>query len=437
MIPPTPPLLGIVVPTLNEARTLPALLADLAALSLPHTLLVADGGSTDGTPEVAREAGARVISAPPGRARQMNAGAALMETPWLLFLHADSRLPRPPREALAAWLADADPRDVGHFRFRLDGAGPFWRFIEFGQRIRERVGGLPYGDQGLLVSRRLFEAVGGFPDVPILEDVEIHRRLRRAGRIRPLAASLPTSPRRYEAEGRWRVWLGNSLVLGLYLLGVSPERLARLRPLPSPAGGEERLLLIFAKLPEPGRVKTRLAEGVGAAEAARIYRAMARRIVDALRIGPWRAVLCFDPPDALPAVAEWLGGNGLEFRAQGEGDLGERLEHAFREALRRSRKAVVVGTDAPELDGEVVRTAFQALDAADLVVGPSLDGGYYLLGLRRWAPELFRDIPWSTSEVLRTTLRRAEELGLRIVLLDPLRDVDTVEDLHAGEIPGG
>lgn len=420
------PRLGVVIPTLDEAVALPRLLDDLSRMDPAPDVIVADGGSGDGTPEVAEARGARLLRAPRGRARQLDAGARALSTPWLLFLHADSRLPRRTRDALRVHLTRADPREACHFHFALEGRHWFWRFIETGQVLRERLFGLVYGDQGLLVSRSLFEEVGGYPDLPLMEDVEMIRRLRRAGRVRPLPVPLPTSPRRYEEAGRWRGWLRNTFLIFLYRLGVPPRRLARFYP--ARYAAERRLLLVFAKEPVPGRVKTRLARDVGSGEAARIYRAMGRRVVDRVRVGSYRTRVCFDPPEARKAVSAWLG-REVEYRPQGPGDLGTRLAEAFEAGFRSADRVVVVGTDAPDLGRELVEKAFRRLASADLVLGPAEDGGYYLLGLRRPAPALFRDIPWSTAKVLAATRARAEDVGLDVFLLPPLRDVDTADDL--------
>jgi rSAM/selenodomain-associated transferase 2/rSAM/selenodomain-associated transferase 1 len=436
--PPEPsPLLGVVIPALNESESLPRLLADLRALPVPHQVVVADGGSTDGTREVAAAHGVRFLAAPRGRARQMNEGAGSLETPWLVFLHADSRLPEEAGGALAAWIHSASQDQAGYFGFALQGRGWFWRFIEFGQRLRERTAGLVYGDQGLVLSRELFHGVGGFPELPLMEDLEMVRILRRAGRVQRLPARLPTSPRRYREEGRWKGWLRNSALVTLYLAGISPMALARFYPGRSPASGTlptgSPILMVFAKEPVPGRVKTRLAAEVGPEEAALIYRELGRRVVDQVREGPYRTVVFYDPPEAGAAVEEWLGGRGIELRPQAPGDLGDRLGSAFRWAFREAERVVVVGTDAPDVDSEQAEAALQALEAADLVLGPALDGGYYLLGLRRHAPELFQGIPWSTPEVLGATRTRARELGLTETLLPALRDVDTLEDWRRTE----
>ncbi len=224
-------MIGVVIPTLNEAQTLPALLDDvheLAAL-LPVDVVVADGGSSDGTRVRAAARGVRVLEAPRGRARQLNAGARVVHGGWLLFLHADVRLSLAARRALVTAVRPASGLSAAVFQFAIE-LPWFWKhFIELGQRVRERLWGLPYGDQGLLVRRELFEAVGGYPDVPLMEDVAIIRRLRTRTTIRRLPARLVTSGRRYMREGIVHTWLRHTALITLYTVGVSPHRLVRWR----------------------------------------------------------------------------------------------------------------------------------------------------------------------------------------------------------------
>ncbi len=221
------PELGVVVPTLEEEEALALLLPDLDALTLPLDVIVADGGSRDRTLEVARAWGARTIRTTAGRGRQMNAGARTLASPWILFLHADSRLPRETREALVGWLRDPAPCEAAHFEFQLDRDGVWWKLIERGQRIREQLTGLTYGDQGLLISRALYEAIDGIPEIPVMEDVEVVQRLRRDGGLDRIDAPVITSARRYESEGPLRTCLRNLGLILLYALSVPPDRLSR------------------------------------------------------------------------------------------------------------------------------------------------------------------------------------------------------------------
>jgi len=224
-------MIGVVIPTINEAQTLPALLDDLRELArlLPLDPVVVDGGSSDGTRARAAAGGERVVDALRGRAIQLNHGAMVARGEWLLFLHADCRLGADARTALLTALEPAAGVHAAVFRFAID-LPPFWRrFIEMGQAVREALSGLAYGDQGLLVRRELFQSVGGYPELPLMEDVAMIRLLRRRTRVARLAAPLLTSGRRYRQDGVPRTWLKHTALISLYLIGASPTRLARWR----------------------------------------------------------------------------------------------------------------------------------------------------------------------------------------------------------------
>ena len=216
--------ISVIIPTFNEADYLPRTLASLRDAENLEVLVV-DGGSNDGTTEIAERKGYRVLRSPPGRALQMNAGARAASGSILLFLHGDTCLP--PGFDSTVLLALQKPGVVaGAFRLRIDAPGLSLRAIERAVSIRSRVLQMPYGDQGLFVHRNTFEELGGFATLPIMEDFEFVRRLRRRGGI--WIASLPaiTSGRRWQELGPWRTtWINQKVILG-YHLGVSPEQLA-------------------------------------------------------------------------------------------------------------------------------------------------------------------------------------------------------------------
>ena len=214
-------MLAVVIPTLNAASGLPATLESLAVgQGQIGEIVVADGGSSDGTHAVAKAGGARVIEAPRGRGSQLRAGAAATTASRLLFLHADSRLGRDWPDALRE-----DGR-AGWFRLRLDDPAPAARRVERLANWRARRFGLPYGDQGLVLPRTLYDEVGGYRDMPLMEDVDLIRRIGRR-RLVELDAEAVTSAARYRRDGYWRRPLRNLACLSLFLAGMAPERLLR------------------------------------------------------------------------------------------------------------------------------------------------------------------------------------------------------------------
>jgi rSAM/selenodomain-associated transferase 2 len=212
-------MLSVVVPTLNAAGSLAATLAALE--DVPGEIVVCDGGSNDGTADLAAAIGARVVVAPRGRGGQLAAGIAVARGDWLLLLHADTRL-APGWVSAVRRHMEAEPGRAGYFRFVLASADPRARRLERLVEWRCRRLALPYGDQGLLLSRDLLDAVGGMRPLPLMEDVDLVRRLGRR-RLVPLAADAITSAARWERNG-WIVRSArNLLCLALYLVGVPPR----------------------------------------------------------------------------------------------------------------------------------------------------------------------------------------------------------------------
>lgn len=215
--------ISVIVPVLNEEDRIGGLLKELK--NSDAEVIVSDGGSTDRTVRICRDEGVKVVSARQGRARQMNAGAEAAEGDLLLFLHVDTmlpaRFPKLIREAVK------DGFIAGAFSFGVDGNTRSMRFIEWAANFRAWRLGVVLGDQGIFVEREMFIRVGGFPDQPVMEDYELWRRLKQLGGTVILPVRAVTSARRWVEYGTWRTTLVNQAVTWMYVLGVSPERLAR------------------------------------------------------------------------------------------------------------------------------------------------------------------------------------------------------------------
>jgi uncharacterized protein len=191
-----------------------------------------------------------------------------------------------------------------------------------------------------------------------------------------------------------------------------------------------RALGVFVKAPIPGRVKTRLAVAIGPSGAAELYWRLGRQVVGSAAGSGYRTTVWFTPAREGQFVREWLNGVArVAFRAQAGTTLGDRLANATAsEFAEGARRVVIVGSDCPGVDRRLIQQAFTALGEHDVVLGPALDGGYYLIALAAPQPALFRGISWSTAAVAVQTRARARALGLSCHLLQPLRDVDTERD---------
>jgi len=220
-----PQRVSVIIPALNEAGQIVATV-ESAQQSGPHEILVVDGGSTDDTRELAKAAGAVVIQSQPGRARQMNAGAARATGNVLLFLHADTVLPDKWTRVVGEMLAE--PGTVaGAFGFRIAGEFAGRRLVEWSTNLRSRWFQSPYGDQTQFLRRSLFEELGGFADFPIMEDYELNQRLRKRGRVAASTVAAITSGRRWKKLGVIRTTFINTIIIIGFHLGVCPHKLAK------------------------------------------------------------------------------------------------------------------------------------------------------------------------------------------------------------------
>ena len=423
--------LSIVVPALNEAPGIAASLDALGPLRAGgHEVIVVDGGSTDATVAIAQARADRVIAAPRGRAVQMNAGAAQARGEVLLFLHADTRLPDDAADAIDRALA----RGVrwGRFDVSIDGRSPLLPLVAAMMNARSRLTGIATGDQAMFVSRGAFDLAGGFPAIPLMEDVAFSKALKQvAGAPACLRQRVVTSGRRWDENGTLSTIATMWRLRFAFWRRADPATLAaryrRAAPRRVPA------LLIFAKEPVPGRVKTRLAATVGDDEAASVYRELAERTLrvaaaarDAGIVG--EVELWCDPGTDRPAFTGWRDRFRVTLRAQEGTDLGARMRHALARALSRGAPAMVIGTDCPALDEAYLAQATAALETHDAVFGPAADGGYVLVGLARDL-DVFTGMPWSAPQLMAATRARVATLGASSVELPVLWDVDTAADL--------
>lgn len=219
-----PVTVSVIIPALNEAAHLAATIHAVQVES-PHEILVVDGGSNDDTRNIALSSGAMLIDSKPGRAQQMNAGAAQATGHVLLFLHADTLLTD--QWLQAVWtILDQPGVAAGAFGFRVAEDFPGRGVVEWATNLRSRWLQRPYGDQALFLPRLLFTELGGFADLPIMEDYELNQRLRRRGRVAIAPAMAVTSARRWKNLGVVRTTVVNQIMIAAYLFGVSPNKLA-------------------------------------------------------------------------------------------------------------------------------------------------------------------------------------------------------------------
>lgn len=375
-------LVSIVVPVWQDRDSLAELLQTLPSRSNTETIVV-----------VARDEALRYrdlqdhfesvhwVTAPRGRGGQMDAGAAVAHGRWLLFLHADSRLPTDWLDVIIE--ADHKPRIVGGaFRFALTSRDWRARVLELGVRLRVAVFRLPYGDQALFVRRSAFNTVGGFRGLPLMEDVDLVQRLKKHGQLHFDRAPVTTSARRWERDGWVRRSFRNLVLITKYLAGVDPARLAR-----QYHGRKSEAIVMMARAPWT-RGKTRL-HAFDDTTHADLRRALFEDTLNVIRsISAVDHMIACEPADEARAMQQIVG-SGCEVVSQRGAFLGERLVHAFDDAFRRGyRSVILIGSDLPDLPDRSLRAALASLkDASDhVVIGPARDGGYYIDRIESTAP---------------------------------------------------
>lgn len=423
--------ISIIIPVLNEASTLCSNLPLLyRLLAAGHELIIVDGGSSDGSEQVARQFSDKVLISAPGRAQQMNAGAAAATGDILLFLHIDTLLPESAAQLIINGLRTSGRR-WGRFDVKLSGTHPAFVLIAVMMNLRSRLSGVATGDQAMFVERALFVETGGFPDIALMEDVALSKRLRSVGRPLCLSSRVSSSSRRWEQHGILRtIWLMWRLRLE-YFLGADP---AVLHQRYYSAGTEYRYpdarLLVFAKAPVRGRVKTRLQPVLDETAALHLHKKLIAYT--------WQRL---SRQAILPAQL-WASEPGHErffldlctaqqLHVQAGDDLGERMRLAAGLALTDATMVLIVGADCPSVDPDYLAEALQKLSSgAQVVLGPAEDGGYVLVGLREpVVADMFEGIDWGSDQVLQQTRDRLRKAGVDWQELSPRWDVDRPEDL--------
>lgn len=436
--------LAVIVITLNEENYIRQVLERITQSSglAELSAVVVDGGSTDRTVEIAGRY-VRVAVSAPGRARQMARGLEEVSGQVVLFCHGDTLLPAGfGREILKAC---ADPAVVGgSFRPVYRPAHPALTAATWLLRIPSPY--LVFGDQAMFARRSVLEGVGGVPQLALMEDAALALKLAQRGKLVRIQRDVVTSSRRFLERGPLRqLLLDVVLLLRYHLLGQDPDRLApdyqvSSRDVKGKELGKQVGLGIMAKAPVPGHAKTRLGAEVGSHTAAEIYREILCDLLERFsKTGENLQRVIFSAGEL---DLGWFEEHapGWEVRVQEGDDLGERLKRAAESLFGSGADLVfLTAADVPGFHPHHLRQAVRALQDHDLVIGPSPDGGYYLIGMKQVEGAVLEDIPWGGPEVLQTTVQQAKAADLTTRLLPALPDIDTRKDweqFQAGQQEG-
>jgi rSAM/selenodomain-associated transferase 1 len=381
---------------------------------------------------------ARWLVSRPGRARQMNLGAMVARRRFLWFLHADSRL-TPSALASLDRAVRTNPDSIHYFDLAFHDDGPaLARVNAWGANLRSRLLRLPFGDQAFCLSTEQFRRLGGFDES--LRFGEDHLLIWRAHQnevaVRPVGTQITSSARKYARDG----WLLTTICHLWRTVAQALPQVARLllkhRSAASKTSQQaEDRLIVFTRCPDPGSCKTRLIPVLGETGAVELHKSLVQLTMSSISAAVDQAVNVEIryAGDDLQGLRMICGDKAdrMRFRPQEGNELGDRLTDALGAAFREgASKVAIIGTDCPELDFTAIATALRLLDDHDLVLGPAVDGGYYLVALRAPIVEIFAGISWGEPTVLTETLRKAQSLGFTTELLPTLADVDRAEDLQ-------
>ncbi len=389
-------------------------------------IILVDGGSSDQTVNSCLRYNVKIVRSRRGRGVQLHEGAKAASGDLLCFLHADTFLPENAVELLDDFFKDERNR-ICRFRLGYDIEHPLLH--NYSRLSRFDFPFTRFGDMGITVRKDFYFSIGGFRAWNFMEDVDFLRKASSKTKVSVLPAYVKSSARAYLRYGFVRKQMKNVLMMTKYFLGF--RRYIEQNEYYSKKVKTSRAsMIVFVRYPSEGKVKTRLAAALGNHDAKEIYKRIAERIFS--EVGKARKVhryAFYSDGDDREQIGKWLGRKFLLANQEGE-LLGERMLSAFMKVFSHgAEKAIIIGTDIPDLTGGIVEEAIAKLDQHDVVIGPAKDGGYYLLGMKKIHASLFERIEYGTSSVLSQTVDRIDELGLSYCLLRELRDIDTEEDL--------
>ena len=417
---------SVIIPTFNEKYFISRNIERIKLLFLDAEIIVSDGGSFDGTIEVCKQYGVKIVKSGLGRGQQLNAGASIASGDILIFLHADTFLPGNAAKILFNAFSDEKVK-VARFKVSFDFNNKlldfYSKFSKFNTRFTR------FGDSAIIVRKDFFKNLNGFSNRETFEDVDFFKRTSKLTKIFLIDAYVSSSARRFIKVGVFKQQLLNILLFIGYIFRVNSKTLSRLYN-KSNKVKVKKALILFLRYPKAGTVKTRLAETTSSDFAVNFYRSCAEKIVGiAKSIEGINRFAFYSNNNEKQVISDWLG-NKLFFSVQEGDDLGSRMKNAFEKVFSSgSEKVIIVGTDIPDLSKKIIEQAFNSIEENDVVIGPSKDGGYYLLGMKKMVYDLFGGIEFSNDKVYSKTIKKLNNLNLRYDSLPLLQDIDTEEDL--------
>lgn len=419
---------SFIVPCLNEEKFIIECLQSIRKSFNSDEIILVDGGSSDQTLELASRFNVKIIKSTKGRGIQMNAGAEEANGDVLIFVHADTFIPENARQLIENELENPNIK-ILTFKLSFDADHKilnfYSKFSDYDSMFTK------FGDQCIIIRKTFFREIGGFPNWSIFEDVRLLSKARKKSKIKILDASVVTSARKFLLGGIIKMQIRNVILFAEYFLGIDQNKIAH--NYYSMNIKKKNAIIIFAKFPKHGNVKTRLAKTLGESFATNFYVSCSEHTFkECLRLSKHSVPFLFYPDKEHSNELKSWAGNKFIYKIQEGDDLGSRMRNAFTEVFKNNfEKVLIIGTDIPDLSSGLINHALSELDTNEIVIGPSTDGGYYLLGMKKFHPDLFNNIKWSSEEVLNKTMNIINQLNLNFNLLPKLMDIDTEKDLKA------
>jgi len=417
---------SVIVPCLNEAKFITECLRSIRKNFSSDEVILVDGGSTDISLLLAPAFNVKIIKTIKGRGIQMNTAAKIASGDILIFVHADTFIPDNARQLIENEFANPNIK-VATFRLGFDADHKILNFYSKFSNYDSMF--TKFGDQSIIIRKYFYDELGGFPDWSIFEDVQLLSKARKQTKIKILDAAVVTSARKFLLSGIVRTQIQNAFLFVQYFLGLDQTKIAL--SYYSMNIKKKDAIIIFAKYPKHGNVKTRLAKTLGENVATKFYISCASHVFkESLKLKRTVVPFLFHPDqEQSNELKNWAGGKFI-YKIQDGADLGQRMSNALAEVFKNNfEKVLIIGTDIPDLSSDLINQALSQLDKNDIVIGPSTDGGYYLLGMKKFHPDLFNNIQWSSAEVLNKTLDIIIQKELKFCLLTELMDIDTEADL--------
>jgi len=417
---------SFIIPTYNEELYIRKNIRLLKTFGDDIEIIIADGGSSDETLVIAKEEKVKIVHSKTGRGIQLNKGAEIAVGNILCFLHADTFLPNDTIDLLNEFFGN---NENSICRFRLGFDIEHWlldRYIYFSKfnTIFSR-----FGDMFIAVRKSFYDELNGYPNWITFEDVDFLRRASKEKRIVVLNKKVVSSARAFLKYGLIKHQIFNGYLISKYLLGFG-KFIEENKYYKRKVNSGSVSLIVFVRYPVMGKVKTRLAATIGNSKATKVYKTVAENIINEIKKIPnCNKYIFYSVEEEKLLVKKWLG-KGFYYAHQEGNDLGERMKNAFRMVFGHgAEKAIIVGTDIPEITAENISGAIKSLENSETVIGPSNDGGYYLLGMKKFHPQLFENIEYSTNTVFKETKEKITSIGISNSVLNVLNDIDVEDDL--------